>query len=385
MHVRLESLIGYGAAALLATLLATLLAACGGGGGGVPESPVAKAPAQPLPTSYQNFKAVGLLPQWLPGGAGGNGVIRAYGDFTGRGKLDLFTAALTYSADRGIAAATPSRLEIWSRDDNGSWTQAGALLSTTQGCIHPRRAIVADFNGDKRPDVFLACHGFDAAPFPGERNLIVLSQPNGGFLVKAAANDVGFFHAASAADLNADGLPDVVVTNNFDPASVYAFINKGNGVFEREAIARFPASLRGKGLFTVELVDVNEDGLPDALVGGHEWDGTTTVALINPGNYQFAQATAVTLPAVPGEGVVLDFAVTGSGATRAIWVLRTSGGDGSFYQSRTVQRIQWPSLASTTPLRQRPAAWFPWIIPAVIDGVGYVASEEASVGVRLPQ
>ena len=249
------------------------LTACGGGGGGKglgnvvvkPEpdatQPVVVPVAKPvLPTSYQNFKAVGLKPQDLPGGRSGVGVVRAYADFSGQGLLDLFTASLTYDPRRPVQNATPSRLEFWRKQVDGSFERDVVMLSSAQGCIHPRRAIVADFNADQRPDVFLACHGYDADPYPGERNLVVLSQPNGRYEVKVASADVGFFHSASAADLNGDGLPDVVVTNSSDPAVVYALINKGNGVFERESRARFPASLREKGLYTVELLDVNEDG-----------------------------------------------------------------------------------------------------------------------------
>lgn len=378
-------------------LTVALLTACGGGGGGgpgnlgvKPESdatqPVLVPVAKPvLPTSYQNFKAVGLTPQDLPGGRSGVGVVRAYADFSGQGRLDLFTASLTYDPRRPVQNATPSRLEFWRKQADGSFERDEVMLSSDQGCIHPRRAIVADFNADQRPDVFLACHGYDADPYPGERNWVVLSQPNGRYLVKQAGADVGFFHSASAADLNGDGLPDVVVTNSSDVAVVYALINKGNGVFERESRARFPASLREKGLYTVELLDVNEDGRLDVAVGGHEWGGTTTTLLINPGDNQFAQVAPITLPAVAGEGVVLDFAVTGTGPTRSLWALRTSGGDGSFYQSRTIQKITWPGLVSTTPLVQRNAPWFAWLIPAVVNGRAVMTSEDASVGVSVPQ
>ena len=202
---------------------------------------------------------------------------------------------------------------------------------------------------------------------------------------RSGSDDVGFFHSASAADLNGDGLPDVVVTDVRDPAVLYAFNNRGAGVFEREAASRWPHSLAGKPMFTVELVDVNEDGHPDALVGGHEWEGNDALVLINPGNNQFYQFNPITVPAVPGEGVILDVVVTGSGATRALWLLRTSGGNGTYYQSRTIQKIQWPSLASTIQLRERPGQWFPWLIPTALDGVPVVASEDAHVAVRIEQ
>ena len=38
--------------------------------------------------------------------------------------------------------------------------------------------------------------------------------------------------------------------------------------------------------------------------------------------------------------------------------LRASGGDGTFYQTRTIQKVFWSSLTSTIPLSERPAQWF---------------------------
>lgn len=346
-------------------------------------------PGPPLPpistSSYNNFKQVGLTPQTLPPGRSGVGTIRAYGNFSQSGRLDLFTATLTYWPPTTPAAATPSIFEFWRKQSNGTFVKDTQMLPTPNGCIHPRKAIVADFNNDGRPDIFIACHGFDAAPFPGERNKVILSQPNGTYLIQDASPDVGFFHSASAADLNGDGLPDVIVTNNFDPSRAIVFINQGGGIFQRESTPRLPSSIGGKNYFSVELADVDADGRIDVLLGGHEWEGAATIVLLNPGNSNFTSVTPVTIPAVPNEGVALDFTLTGSGSTRALWVLKTSGGDGTFYQSRTIQKVQWPNLTSTVPLLERPAQWFQWIIPSTINGQNVISSEDASVNVSIPQ
>ncbi len=343
-------------------------------------------PLPPLSTSsYNNFKQVGLTPQSLPAGRSGVSTIRAYGNFFQYGRLDLFTATLTYWPPTTPATATPSIFEFWRKQSDGTFVKDSQMLPTPNGCIHPRKAIVADFNNDGRPDIFIACHGFDAAPFPGERNKVILSQPNGTYLMQDASPDVGFFHSASSADLNGDGLPDVIVTNNFDPSRAIVFLNQGGGIFQRESTPRLPSSIGGKNYFSAELADVNADGRMDVLLGGHEWEGATTIVLLNPGNSNFTSVTPVTIPAVANEGVVLDFTLTGSGSNRALWVLRTSGGDGTFYQSRTIQKVQWPSLTSTIPLLDRPAQWFQWIISTTINGLSVISSEDASVNVSLPQ
>lgn len=381
-----------------------VLAACGGGGSsGTTASSPSPTPAPtpspaPAPTpspaaapaltleSYRNFKENGLTPQTLPSSTRGVGVVRAFGDFSGSGRLDLFSARLTYDVNTTTPANAPASVfAFWRLNADGSWTQDTTMLSSSAGCIHPRKAVVSDFNGDGRPDVFVACHGWDASPFPGERNKLVLSQPGGGYTVRDATADVGFHHAASTADLDGDGKADVVVVNNFDPASAFVLLGNGDGTFRREAAGRLPAGIGGKPYFTVELADVDADGKADLLLGGHEWEGATTRVYRNPGTGQFGSAAPTVLAAVANEGVVLDFALTGTGAARTVWVLRTSGGDGTFYQSRTVQKVRWSDGASTVPLSQRPAQWFQWLIPATVSGQAVMTTDDASFGVSLAQ
>lgn len=312
--------------------------------------------------------------------------MRAYGNFTGSGRLDLFRAVLTYDVSKPQSAATPGRFEFWAKQADGSFIRNTTLLPQSDGCMHPRKPIVADFNGDGRPDVFVACHGYDASPFPGERNKVVLSQADGSYRISDASSDVGFWHGASAADLNGDGKIDVVLVNNFDPDRALAMINDGNGRFTREAVSRMPRSMRNQGgFFSIELADVNEDGRLDLIVGGHEFENAPTAIFLNPGSNDFSSVNPTIVPAVPNEGVVLDFTLTGTGAGRTLWVVRTSGGDGSFYQSRTVQRVAYPSMSSTVVLQQRPAAWIPWLIPATVNGAAVVASDNAQEGVSIPQ
>ena len=334
-------------------------------------------------TSYKNFKQVGLTPQTLPAGASD---ARAYADFFQRGRLDLFTTELTYSPDTSSPAlATPALFKMWHRQANGTFVQAPGDLSAP-GCIHPRKAVVADFNQDGRSDTFVACHGYDAPPFPGERSKLVLSQPNGTFVVQDASTDVGFFHSATAADLNGDGLADVIVTSTSDPDSLVVLINRGGGQFQREVPSRMPAFVAGgKSYFTVELVDVNEDGKLDLLVGGHEFETGTTALFVNPGANDFSSVAPTLLPTVANERVVLDFAVTGAGADRALWLLRTSGGDGTFYASRVVQKVLLGTLASSVPLNARPGQWVPWIVPATVGGQAVIVSDDAAAALSLPQ
>lgn len=378
------------------TLAAALLAGCGGGGGGDGggQSSAANATAfnaNLVGTSYQNFKAVGLSPTVLPANARA-GAVRAYGNFFGNGRADLFVARLTYSPGTSTpATATAAVFEFHERSAVGTYVLTTAKVSGGTGCIHPRKAVVADFNHDGKPDIAVACHGYDAAPFPGERMKIVLSQADGRYLIQDLASDVGFFHNVAAGDLDGDGWDDLIAVNNQEAASAVVYINGRSGSFTKEQLVRLPRSIAGYQYFTVELLDVDGDGKADLFFGGHEWtnnagNGTSpTTVFINPGNGNFLNVAAMVIPGVAGQGVVLDATATGSGATRALWVLRTSGGSGSFYQGRVLQRVSWPSLASTLPYNQAATPWTPWVIPATVSGVPSLVSDDAEDGVVVSQ
>src|SRR5262245_32621394 len=101
---------------------------------------------------------------------------------------------------------------------------------------HPRRIVAADFNGDGKRDLFVAAHGYDAAPFPGEPNALLLSRPDGK-LASAPANippESEFTHSAAAGDVNGDARPDIYV-GNISGGDPYLLLNNGLGVFAKGA------------------------------------------------------------------------------------------------------------------------------------------------------
>lgn len=235
-------------------------------------------------SSYRNFKQIGLTPQSLPV----YGLARAYANFSGSGRTDIFIAQTRYSTyTETPQTATPSRFSFLKLMLDGTYLEDTVMLSSNNGCIHPRKAIVADFNKDGRPDVFVACHGWDSSPWPEEKNKIVLSKPDGTYAISDASPDVGFFHGASAADLNGDGYPDVVLANSSDSKRVLVLLNKGDGTFIRESTNRLPTSLGSGHYYSIELLDINEDGALDLVLGGHEWEGAPTKVFLNPGNNIF--------------------------------------------------------------------------------------------------
>jgi hypothetical protein len=323
-------------------------------------------------TAYQNFKQVGIEPSNLPI----PGDARAYIDFNNDGILDLVIADLTYWG-MPFESSTPAKINTWLGQSDGSWLATTDYLPATLDCLHPRKVLTADFNKDGTKDLAFICHGYDMTPFPGEKNQLFLSSPTG-YVAQVLSDDIGFFHSGSTADVNFDGFQDILLVNPFDKTSpVYFMVNNGNGTFTK-SYEYLPTTLAGKNYFSAELVDITQDSLPDLIIGGHDWEGADTLIYENMGDYQFDTVTPIGIPAVANEGVVLDFTVTVDDSQVNIWVNRTSGGDGTFYQSLTVQKFSWPQRESEVVFTERPKNWTPWLIPAVVNGENVITTDRAS-------
>ena len=161
-----------------------------------------------------------------------------------------------------------------------------------------RQIIIADFNGDHRNDIFVADHGYDAEPFPGHPNTLVLSTP-AGKLVDASANippESGFTHSAAAADVDGDGDIDIYVGNLCcgDGSPPEILLNDGTGHFtsRRDLLPSFLLDNYGPHQYTRSLfVDLNGDHAPDLVLGGSN-DTPDSRVLLNDGTGHFHDAPA---------------------------------------------------------------------------------------------
>ena len=328
-------------------------------------------------TSYENAKH-----NVVPGDTGfPEGVFSSfgYGNFFADGEISLFTVTSTYDWNKPFNEATESLFEFWTLSQNKWKKKENVFIDDFAGPIHDRKALVADFNGDSIPDVFVSNHGYDKPPFPGERNHIVLSQGNGKFLVRHASPEVDFFHGASAVDLDFDGDIDVAaVTGGSGLQTIYTFFNDGSGNFSKHDNNSFSIQLPSTLYYSIEFIDVNNDGLADLLLGGHEYEGAETLLFLNPGNFVFSNVNPIAISPVPGEGVVLDFLVTNTIEGKDLWILRTSGGDGTFYQSTVLQKFSLPSLSSEIVYNERNGAWTPWIFSDSKNGKRSITSADGN-------
>lgn len=301
----------------------------------------------------------------------------ALADFFQDGTLSLVSKPDIYDPTKPQSEAKAGLVHFWKKDASGNWIDATSqLLADATGCLHSRKAVVADFNNDGKPDVFMACTGFDGGDFPGEKSRILLSQVDGTYknvAIDATAN--GYSHGAAAADVNHDGNIDIVIADfkkNGGSNPIYFLMGNGDGTFNADYARVSTRETSYKPWFTVELIDIDNTGNYSILAGGHESfvkkDGTTqsgsTTKIIKGDASGTFISSATNVPGVNDFAVALDFVVDSG----SLYVLRTPMDP--FYFGSAIQKVNLQTMASSLLYQHtgyidqtKNLVWANWIMP----------------------
>jgi len=126
-----------------------------------------------------------------------------------------------------------------------------------------RSAAVADLNGDGNVDLVVANQ--DSLGNKDGSVSVLLGNGDGTFQVAVAYDSGGLYsYTVSVADLNGDGKPDLVVTNQCSSgcSTVGVLLGNGDGTFQ--SVVTY--STGGNFAYAGAVADVNKDGKPDLLV-----------------------------------------------------------------------------------------------------------------------
>lgn len=259
----------------------------------LPVGPAAERAGYPSLAGLPEYTApagAGVFPVESPQGVN----FLVVGDFNADGRQDVMVVRSLAFSPRTFPVV------VMVNGGNGAFADetSSLFVGDVPQTLQARRVVVADFNGDGRPDVFMADSGEDLPPYAGYQNTLILSAP-GGKLVDATENlpqRPDYSHSVAAADVNGDGSVDLFV-GNLGGADSSILLNDGSGHFHDEPNG-IPAWLADPGrsiLTSAAFADVNRDGFPDLIVGGGSNGQYSTVPVVLFNNSHGA------FPSVSGE------------------------------------------------------------------------------------
>ncbi len=148
-------------------------------------------------------------------------------------------------------------ISIFLGDGKGSFHSAPGSPFDVHSNPHPHGVVVADFNGDGKPDVATDSWGNNQIE-------LLLGDGKGRIATPGRYFPTGHrpYERLRTADFNRDGIPDIVTTN-LDDDAVTILLGDGKGAFLNAPGSPFPA---GAKPWQVAVDDVNADGNPDLVV-----------------------------------------------------------------------------------------------------------------------
>lgn len=293
----------------------------------------------------------------------------AYADFQRNGTYSII--ANTSFLGQHDASGNPYHGSIIAVDSSGKNITPLIIEGDTTGCIHPRKALVADFNNDTFPDVFFACHGDDIASTPGEVSRIVLSTSSSKYKVlTVSGTEFGFAHSASAADIDNDGNVDIIIADtkyNENSQSLRILMGMGDGTFVNDTARLDMVKLSKRdakhaNYYSVEIIEI--DSVLHILAGGNEVDSDTLVegdevhTIMAPVKNGFVDYDNIKLLPVVDNSIPLDFVID---SKQNIFVLRAT----SDYSGMIIQKVSGAEstvlITHTGPISTKnQSSWIPF-------------------------
>jgi hypothetical protein len=211
--------------------------------------------------------------------------------------------------DLVVPLASSSAIATFLGNGKGAFSSEQAISLANTTFRNPYAAAIGDLNGDGIPDLAITVD----APKPGI--LLFLGEANGSFKTPTELHttqedlSVGnpYPQCLQIADINGDGIPDLVYTNsNF--ATVGILYGQGGGAFYSPV--EYPA---GGSAFGVAVASLTNNGVEDVVVSGNSRDFSGITVLLNTGAPTSTTVSSNHNPAPTGTAVTFTAKVTAKG------------------------------------------------------------------------
>lgn len=198
-------------------------------------------------------------------------------DLDNDGLKDILIASVLFEDNKFVEEVMPL---LWLKNTgNGFELGDKTIFPDTHARIMAFNIHVADFNNDGQEDLFIPSTGFDDYPFPGEANLLLLSNSEGKYEDVSIDNPnfdyLAFTHGSAIGDINNDGNIDIVTSDSCGPENngdIRILVNDGHGVFAQAKIKNTEAYYSNSQFcpgWQVALIDLNNDGYDELVVGAN--------------------------------------------------------------------------------------------------------------------
>ena len=250
---------------------------------------------------------------------------------------DLVPVAVTSTridatvAAANLVAGTTATVTVWTPGPGGGVSNEALVhvttpnpqvefgLSTAATAASPVGVIAADLNADGQPDLV-------SANLQASSVSVLLATGSGTFAARTDYATGGTPSAVLAADLNGDARLDLVTTN-YSANTISVLLGNGDGTFGPAADV-----VAGAGPFTAAAADLDADGALDVVVAVGA--PTAMAVLRGNGDGTFRAAVSYGMPSTPQGLVVadvdtdgvLDVAAAGVSATVSVFL---GAGDGT--------------------------------------------------------